>query len=31
VRGDAELIRRALADFESLQLDWYARETRALL
>src|SRR5207244_12543866 len=31
VRGDAELIRRALAEFESLQLEWYARETRALL
>ena len=31
VRGDADLIRRALADFESLHLDWYARETRALL
>jgi hypothetical protein len=31
VRGDAELIRQALAQFEALHLEWYARETRALL
>jgi hypothetical protein len=31
VRGDRELIRRSLASFEALRLDWHADETRALL
>ncbi len=31
VRGDDALIRDALADFESLGLDWYAAETRGYL
>ena len=31
VRGDSQLIRDALADFESLGLDWHAAETRAYL
>ena len=31
VRGDSQLIRDALADFESLGLDWHAAETKTYL
>ena len=31
VRGDSDLLRDALADFESLGLDWHAAETKAYL
>jgi hypothetical protein len=31
VRGDSDLLREALADFESLGLDWHAAETKGYL
>ncbi len=31
VRGDSNLVRDALADFESLGLDWHAAETKTYL
>jgi hypothetical protein len=31
VRGDSDLLRDALADFESLGLDWHAAETKTYL
>jgi hypothetical protein len=31
VRGDSDLIRDALADFDSLGLDWHAAETKSYL
>jgi hypothetical protein len=31
VRGDSDLLRKALADFESLGLDWHAAETKTYL